>query len=144
MSARKSTTVTSQRYYRVTKTSPEPLRPENIEVSVSQGNFISPTVENQPNFIALALLWAHYQAYQLGILIEDQPSPWEITDTLDSLTDESNLWIRFLRTIITDKSWVDWIQDPTEVKNRTLEAFAYIQSSEDNDNEADSTLEREE
>lgn len=154
MSAKKSTTVTLQRYYKVTKTSPEPLRPENIQVSVSQGSFTSPTAENRPNFIALALLWAHYQAYQLGILAEDLPSPWEIVDTLGSLQDESNPWIRFLKTVITDKSWVDWIQDPTEVRHRTLEAFALTQGPEfadtqspeydDDDNEIDPVFEREE
>lgn len=144
MSSKKSTTVTLHRYYKVTKTSPEPLRPKNIEVSVKPGSFTSPTAENRPNFIALALLWAHYQAYQLGILAEDQPSPWEIIDTLGSLQDESDPWIRFLKTMITDKSWVDWIQDPTEVRHRTLGAFAHIQTPEDTDNEIGSAFEGEE
>ena len=138
MSSSKSTTIELQRYYRVTKTSPTPLRSEDIHVEVNQTSPMSPAQSDQPNFIALALLWAHYEACRQGSLSEAEGSPWEIADAGDSFNSDKGLWITFLRNLITDKTWMNWIQDPVEVKRRTLEAFAYIQSSQDADDESDS------
>lgn len=124
MSSSKSTTVRLQRYYKVTKASPKPLSPEDIHVDINQASHMPSHVSDQPNSFALALLWSYYQACQQGSLDEALPSPWEII-TLDA-PDEETLWIRFLKEMITDKTWVDWIQDPKEVKRRALTAFQHL------------------
>lgn len=120
----KSTTVRLQRYYKVTKTSPEPLRPEDIQVEIAQTSHGSASESDQPNPFALALLWAHYQACQQGSLTKDQPPPWELTN-LDG-SDEKNAWLGFLKRMITDRQWVDWIRDPEEIKQRALMAFTHL------------------
>ena len=120
MSSSKSTTVRMQRYYKVTKTSSTPLRPEDIQVEINQSDTNQPGNSREPNFLALSVLWAHYQAYQQGILTEKGPSPWEIVGS-EALEDEySKAWLRFLQQVIIDKEWVKWIQDPAEVKRRVL------------------------
>ncbi len=144
MSSSKSNTVKIQRYYKVTKTSPKPLRPEDIHVEVNKSSSMSPGEQGQPNFVALALLWGHYQACQQGILNKDESSPWDINTDQDCSCDESDLWIPLLRQVITDRTWVNWIQDPAEVKRRALEAFAHIQSITNMDSETDSVEKGEE
>lgn len=128
MASSKSTTVRMQRYYKVTKASPVPLRREDIQVEITQSGFGSSRESSQPNLFALSLLWAHYQACLQGILSENQLSPWEAIDLEDGTDEGDPDWVLFLKQMITDKEWVHWIQDLAEVKRRALAAFSSIQS----------------
>ncbi|NLK09230.1 MAG: hypothetical protein GX316_11130 [Firmicutes bacterium] len=116
MASSKTTRVQLKRYYKVTKTSPEPLRPEDIHVAVEQSQTGSTGQNRGPNFIGLAVLWAHYKAYQEDLLTDTGQSPWDIPGCDDA--DADHFWLRFLRRIINDRDWVAWIQDPIEVKER--------------------------
>ncbi len=109
--------------------SDKPIDPSKIKVNISKGpenNRASP----EPNFIPLVVLWAHFVARQFGLLARGRPAPWQLlkddqenkinNNTIDL---SQNSWQNFLSNIITDTSWTQWIQDPEEVKNRTLLAF---------------------
>lgn len=109
--------------------SDKPIDPKKIKVNVSKGperNKASP----EPNFIPLTVLWAHFVAKQFGLLDRDRPEPWQILEddrgnvgSKVSIDLSQNSWQNFLSNVITDTSWTQWIQDPDEVKMRTLMAF---------------------
>ncbi|MFP4662010.1 MAG: hypothetical protein ACLFPF_07465 [Halanaerobiales bacterium] len=112
--------------------SPQEIDPEKVKIDIQkkpqERNKSSPT----PNFIALTVLWAHYIAVQLGLLKDKLPSPWNISDEIEdgkmiersrSLDVSPSKWKDFLGKVITDESWIQWIQNPDEVKQRTLLAF---------------------
>lgn len=122
-----------KKYFPIKSNSPEGIDPNkvsvNIEKKTQERNKSSP---EQPNFIALSILWAHYVARQLGILKKDWPSPWEVAFSKEDgellekkakVDISRDSWRNFLSNIIKDRTWTSWIKDPGEVKNRTLLAF---------------------
>ena len=127
MASSKTTRVKLHRYYKVTKASPTPLRTEDIQVDVRQSDANRPERSTEPNFLGLAVLWAHYEAHKQGLLLEDGPAPWDIANIME---DENHPWLLFLREIITDLDWVRWIQDPVEVKQRVLSVLEPVREEE--------------
>lgn len=127
MASSKATTVRLHRYYNVTKASPTPLKPEDIRVDVRQSHTNGPGRSTEPNFLGLAILWAHYEAYRQGLLLEDEPAPWDIVHIME---DENHPWLLFLRDVITDPDWVRWIQDPVEIKQRVLSVLEPVGQEE--------------
>lgn len=109
--------------------SDKPIDPEKIKIKVSKDQDRD-RASPEPNFIPLTILWAHFVAKQFGLLDGDQPAPWQILDHEDEhktrirdIDLSQRSWQDFLSKIITDKGWTRWIQDPDEVRNRTLLAF---------------------
>lgn len=130
MSSSKSTTITVRRYLQVTKTSPAPIRPEDVRVEV-QPRLPGARPSAEPNFLALSILWAHFEACRRGLLTENLPSPWEQiheppSDPADPGDVERARWVQFLRNMITGPDWTTWIQDRNEVRRRALEAYSRI------------------
>lgn len=130
MSSSKSTTVTMRRYFQVTKTSPGPIRPEDVQVQV-QPRLPGTRPAAEPNFLALSILWAHFEACRRGLLAENLPGPWEqiheqASDSTDPADVERARWVQFLRNVITSPDWTTWIQDRNEVRRRALEAYGRI------------------
>jgi hypothetical protein len=129
MSSEKSVTVKFRKYFKVGKTSPEPIRPENIKVNITSKKH----QHKEPNFLALCVLWAHFQACRQGLLTEDQLAPWEQFEEIEEQTHTDNsvntqkYWTEFLRHIITDASWTTWITKPEEVKMRAIDAYSKLQ-----------------
>ena len=104
------------------------IKPENININ------LNPQLRNiqkasTPNFIALTVLWSHFQAMEEGILKENLPAPWEQYKEDKFISNKRiylikhKKWKHFLQEIITDKSWTKWINDPEEVRKRSMEAY---------------------
>jgi len=104
------------------------IKPENININ------LNPQLRNiqkasEPNFIALTVLWSHFQAMEEGILKENLPAPWEQYKEDKFISNKRiylikhKKWKHFLQEIITDKSWTKWINDPEEVRKRSMEAY---------------------
>jgi len=122
--------------------SSEPIDPQDISVNIGSDNK-SKTTNSQPNFLALAILWAHFEAYEQGVLKVDSPVPWEIIHTNADLSfPNQELWLQFLENIITDASWTNWIQNPLELRKRSIEAYNKIRS--DDKVETDNSIEKSE
>jgi hypothetical protein len=129
MSSEKSVTVKFRKYFKVGKTSPEPIRPENVKVNITSKE----QPHKEPNFLALCILWAHFQACRQGLLTEDQLAPWEQFEEIqgqiytDNFVNVQKYWTEFLNHIITDASWTTWITKPEEVKRRAIDAYSKLQ-----------------
>lgn len=109
--------------------SDKPIDPDKIKVKISKDQERD-RASPEPNFIPLTVLWAHFVASQFGLLARDRPAPWQILDHEDEQNSgkhdidlSQHSWQDFLSKVITDTGWTRWIQDPEEVKNRTLLAF---------------------
>ncbi len=121
-----------KKYFSIKSNNPEGIDPDKISVDIKKKTQARNKSSPEPSFIALSILWAHYIAKQLGLLIENVPSPWQIAfeqSDGEILNKHKNLdisrdsWRTFLSNIIKDKSWTSWIKNPDEVKKRTLLAF---------------------
>lgn len=97
-----------------------PIKPDDVKVRVDTGAPKKPA-SKQPNFLALTILWAHFQACERGLLREDQPRPWDLLGSHDMA--EQKRWMTFLQRIITETSWTSWIQNEDEVFRRAVEAY---------------------
>ncbi|GAB6098293.1 hypothetical protein JCM16358_01720 [Halanaerocella petrolearia] len=107
-----TTTISCQTYLKAL--SDEPIDPDDISVEIEAG-----TSTPELDSTVLAILWTNFQACRQGLLEESQPGPW-------SEIKEEGAWTQFLRQVITDTSWVDWIEDPDEVRKRTKEGYKQI------------------
>jgi len=128
VSLSKSTTVTLRRYFQVTKTSPAPIRPEDVRVQV-QPRQPGTRPSAEPNFLALSILRAHFEACRRGLLAENMPGPWEqihelASDPTNPADVERARWVQFVRNMITNPDWTTWIQDRNEVRRRALEGYS--------------------
>ncbi|ACL70594.1 hypothetical protein [Halothermothrix orenii] len=124
----KRVTKTFTKKFILSKDSPEAITPDNISINVK------PTGQKEgarePNKLILSILWAHFKAYKEGLLRYKRRSPWEIIEDsrLDKSTINNNLhkeWVSFLNEVI-DRDLVKWINNPDEVKTRTMEAMKKI------------------
>ncbi len=116
------------------------IKNEDIGPQVQPGNFrikIKPDYKNiqetsQPNFLALCVLWSHFQALENNILKENLPAPWEQYEENKFISNKKpylikqRKWKRFLEEIIQDKSWVRWINNSGEVRKRSLIAYEKV------------------
>jgi hypothetical protein len=76
--------------------------------------------EAKPNFLALCILWAHFQACERGLLGKDAAGPWSLSA---EPSPEQQRWLQFLRSMIIDESWSQWISDEEELRRRSLAAY---------------------
>ncbi|MFW5991624.1 MAG: hypothetical protein ACOCQN_00345 [Halanaerobiaceae bacterium] len=98
-----------KKYFKIK--SPKKINTEDISVNVTPKKR-----KQKPNFMALTILWAHYKAYNMGLLSDTAYSPWEDYGS-------NKDWRNFLDSMIQDSSWTEWITNPEEVKARTKMAF---------------------
>jgi hypothetical protein len=124
MSPGKSAKKTMKMYYRVTKRTPQPIRREDVLMTVQSSS--SRAREERPNFLALSILWAHFQACEHGLLREDAAGPWNLTA---EPSPGHRRWLQFLKSIITDENWSQWIKDEEEMRRRSIEAHGKVISS---------------
>ncbi len=122
MSNSKTTTVRFSKFLKAIKNTPEPIDPDNISININTEN----KAELKPNFMALCILWAHYEACKQGLLTEDHSPPWEqfredtTTNPVEPVIQQD--WKDFLKNIVDDK-WTAWIKKPDEVRKRTINAY---------------------
>ncbi|GAB6098294.1 hypothetical protein JCM16358_01730 [Halanaerocella petrolearia] len=106
--------------------SDEPIEPDDISVEVEAEG----TTSDEANMIPLSILWAYFQAQERDLITEDEPTPWEDSQGNSHLSDqEVKEWIQFLDTILTD-DWTTWIQDPDEIRQRSIAAYNQLQQTE--------------
>lgn len=123
-----STKVTFTRYFKVHKTSSEPIIPENISINLQLEPKQS-EIKGTLNSTALSILWAHFEACRQGLLDEDLSVPWEKMpeDREGQLpSTEETQWVFFLKSMITDATWVEWLKDPMEVRRRSMAAYRQL------------------
>lgn len=112
--------------------SARPITAEDVSVSV--GPLGPSRSTGQPNSMATATLWAHFQAHERDLLQAGAPAPWErLTpeagrDAIDP--EEHARWLAFLAAVITDTSWTVWIRDAVEARRHTSEGYGAIHNPE--------------
>ncbi|KXS43585.1 MULTISPECIES: hypothetical protein [unclassified Candidatus Frackibacter] len=94
--------------------SSKPINPQDISVNIGSDNK-SKTTSSEPNSLALAILWAHFQACDQGSLTINPFAPWKEIN--------NDKWRKFLNHLITDSTWKDWIQNPEKIKHKTFKAY---------------------
>ncbi|GAB6139108.1 hypothetical protein [Halanaerobaculum tunisiense] len=97
--------------------SSEPLDSEDISVQVGSNKQANPTTNpsEQPNVLALAILWANFQACHQELLSTDSTPPWNKIN--------KGRWGDFLNQLIADSDWKEWIHNPQQVKEKTRKAY---------------------
>ncbi|MEJ6949883.1 hypothetical protein [Natronospora cellulosivora (SeqCode)] len=117
-------TVKFKKQFKITKDSPKMLKPEDISINVGPKN----PGEKKANSHLLSTLWAYFQAYQMGLLEEDNSIPWEgISKERIESSQEENPWYSFLSNIVDDEL-PQWIRNPEEIKKRTIDVCRLINS----------------
>jgi hypothetical protein len=108
----------------VHKTSSEPIIPENISINLQLEPKQS-EIKETLNSMALSILWAHFEACRQGLLDEDLSVPWEKIPE-DGTSPEETQWVFFLKSMIIDATWVEWLKDPMEVRRRSMAAYRHM------------------
>lgn len=126
-------TVRYKSYFKVNNDSPEKINLDDIEVDIntnSTPNGNSNQTQEKPNSLALTVLWAYFSACQQGLLTKNKTLPWEEIESRTKKDDfDFQQWFSFLDNIINE-NWIDWIKDPQELKERTLEAYNELNNSD--------------
>jgi len=115
----KTVTAYFRKNIQIFKSNPEPIKAEDISIKIQDRQMAKTQKNNKVNFIAITVLWAHYQACQQNMLGENIIPPWQKFN-------EQKEWKQFLQNIIKDKSWTGWINSSKEVKYRSLKAYEKI------------------
>ncbi len=118
-----------KKYLVINKDSPEPINPDQITVKIKKDEPYRNKSSPEPNPTVLALLWSHYKACSQGLLQKGKPAPWEnleLSTRGTELEEEQSSWVGFLKELVRDKSWINWIKDPVELKSRAILAYQRI------------------
>ncbi|AGB41213.1 hypothetical protein Halha_1267 [Halobacteroides halobius DSM 5150] len=109
-----TTTISCQTYLKAL--SDDPINPEDISVEIEANNSAP-----ELNTAVLAILWAHFQACRQGLLKESEQTPW-------SQIEKESRWTLFLKEVIKDTSWVEWIEDPIEIREKAKQGYSQIKN----------------
>ncbi len=118
----KTVTAYFRKNIQIIKKNPKPIKAEDVSIEIQNQQMKKTQKSNKVNFIALTVLWAHYQACQQNMLGKNIIPPWQKFN-------EQIEWKQFLQNIIKDKSWTGWINNSEEVKYRSLKAYKKINDS---------------
>ena len=95
-------------YFEVSDNGSEEIDLDNIDVAIKTNQ--DQAINQKPNFLVLAVLWAHFRACAEGELSKEKSAPWERIDKKTG-GEENEQWHTFLDNILDD-NLLSWIEEP--------------------------------
>lgn len=105
---------------------------DKIDVEINTESKKHKTEQNnlEPDFLSLAILWAHFQACREGKLGEGTLAPWERIDKENQYPEKE--WLLFLNDIL-DNNLLEWFQAPEKIKQKSIRAYKQLKSKDSKD-----------